>query len=95
MSRAAFVPLYIETMRDRAFVRASAAAVGTWARTYACGLAERGRIAMCAAFTDREWLQCAGVTLAEVEQAVDAGLLLWDDGDLVIVGSNAVARKAS
>lgn len=83
-----FVALLIAQLRAAPAVSATNADIGGWVRLsgYSAEHETGGVIPNGRSFDDRRWLTMTGVTRAEVDEVVSAGLATWRGEDLVIHG---------
>lgn len=86
-----WVNIHHSTLLDPEFIGCDAAARGTWLSVlaYACHIECGGRITGAASWTDRQWIQAAGVSRAEVT----ACQLLRVDGNDVLVNGYPTAAE--
>lgn len=83
-----FAAVWRTFVRSPLAIGASVAALGAWTRLYshAADVETGGLILGAAGRDDRWWLSLAMLTVAEVDAAVDAGLVEWRGADLIVHG---------
>jgi len=89
-----FAAVYPATLNAPPFSDASPAALGAWVRlAAAAAVAESDELLLTPTSSERTFLLGAGVTLAEVQVAVQAGLCRWVDGGLFVEGYDYRGQK--
>lgn len=87
--------LQLSVTRTAEFRSAEPAARGIWVSclSYCADQENGGTIAACRGWSDRQWMAACGVSAAEVEQAVVAGLLTWEGDSLVVRGYDSTGER--